>query len=372
MDSSQTSIDKKAFYSRQTTLNSFSLENLKKLNEAKVLVIGLGGLGCPLCLYLVNSGVENLTLVDGDIIDPSNLARQTLYLPENVGEKKVKAAAQRLRKQNPFAKINAYEEMVDFNNIKSIVNNFDLVVDCTDNFETKFLIHDACFELRKNLVIGSVYQWNGWIKSFSFNKESSSTPCLRCLWEDVVNDSCIKNCSEVGILPSTCLVIASYMTNEIVKILIGEEHLENGEDFLIDLLHLNHKKIKWSRNPRCRVCSNEKKPLTIEDYFKISAFEKTYSELKKMDLKQWVLIDIRKVKNDARTFVENNPIFSQFDQIFHTEQTEDFLARLSNEKNILLMCHSGKTSYAATKDLMEKGFKKIYSLKGGAERYSKY
>ena len=224
----------------------------KKILNSKVLVIGMGGLGCPIAEFLTRSGVGSLGTVDHDLICLSNIHRQTLYDEKDLGKLKVKVAKKKLANINSKTKIDIYNFKLDKKKFTKIIKKYDYIVDGTDNFETKFLINDVSLKHKKFLVTGAISKFDGHIFTFNFNNRKN--PCLRCFYqEDTISDD-ILNCESEGILGTIAGIIGTMQANEILKKILNIGKNLNEYILILDLLNLNFRKVKFKKRKKC-ICS---------------------------------------------------------------------------------------------------------------------
>ncbi len=232
-------------FSRQIILKNIGALGQKKIREAKVLIIGMGGLGCPAAEFLTRSGIGTLGIVDHDRVSLSNIHRQTLYTEKNVNKSKVKIAKKKLNEINPKTKINIFNYKLNKIKFNKIIKNYDYIIDGTDNFESKFLINDICLDYKKFLVVGAISKFDGHIFSFDFKNKNS--PSLRDFYqEEVVTDE-ILNCENDGILGTVAGIVGTIQANEILKKILNIGENLNGFIFILDLLNLNIRKIKLKK-----------------------------------------------------------------------------------------------------------------------------
>tara|TARA_Y100000389_G_scaffold112328_1_gene109357 strand:- start:1684 stop:2439 length:756 start_codon:yes stop_codon:yes gene_type:complete len=238
-------------FSRQIILKNIGILGQKKIIQSKVLIIGMGGLGCPVAEFLTRSGVGYLGIVDNDNVNLSNLHRQSLYNINDLKKPKVKVALKKLNQINKKTKITCYKIRLNKNNFKKIIKKYDFVVDGSDNFKTKFLINDFCVKSKKFLVVGAISKFDGHV--FTFNFKSKKSPCLRCFFqEDKISDD-ILNCEYEGILGTVAGIIGSLQANEILKKILNIGKNLNNNILIFDLLNLNFRKVKLNKRKTC-VC----------------------------------------------------------------------------------------------------------------------
>ena len=232
-------------FSRQIILKNIGALGQRKIREAKVLIIGMGGLGCPAAEFLTRSGIGTLGIVDHDKVSLSNIHRQTLYTEKNVNKSKVKIAKKKLNEINPKTKINIFNYKLNKIKFNKIIKNYDYIIDGTDNFESKFLINDISLDYKKFLVVGAISKFDGHIFSFDFKNKNS--PSLRDFYqEEVVTDE-ILNCEYDGILGTVAGIVGTIQANEILKKILNIGENLNGFILILDLLSLNIRKIKLKK-----------------------------------------------------------------------------------------------------------------------------
>ena len=232
-------------FSRQIILKDIGALGQKKIIKSKVLIIGMGGLGCPVAEFLTRAGVGTLGIVDSDNVDLSNIHRQSLYNIKDLKKLKVFVAREKLKKINSKAKINCYKIRLNSKNYQKIISNYDYIVDGTDNFKTKFLINDACKILKKFLVTGAINKFDGHI--FTFDFKSKKTPCIRSFFQEKEISDEILNCEYEGILGTVAGIIGTLQANEILKKILDIGKSLNGNILILDLLNLNFRKVKLSK-----------------------------------------------------------------------------------------------------------------------------
>ena len=224
----------------------------KKILNAKVLIIGMGGLGCPAAEFLTRSGIGVLGIVDNDLVSISNIHRQSLYNQKDLNKSKVKIAQKKLKNINPKTKVNTYNFRLDKKKFIKIIKNYDYVVDGTDNFESKFLINDISLKYKKFLVTGAISKFDGHI--FSFNFKNKKDPCLRCFYQEETITDDVLNCEYEGILGTVAGIIGIMQANEILKSVLNISQNLNGFILIIDLLNLNFRKVRINKRKKCN-CS---------------------------------------------------------------------------------------------------------------------
>ena len=235
-------------FSRQIILKNIGALGQRKIREAKVLIVGMGGLGCPAAEYLTRSGIGTLGIVDHDKISLSNIHRQTLYTEKDVNKSKVKIAKKRLNEINPKTKINIFNYKLNKIKFNKIIKNYDYIVDGTDNFESKFLINDISLDYKKFLVVGAISKFDGHI--FSFDFKNKNNPSLRDSYQEEVVTDDILNCENDGILGTVAGIVGTMQANEIIKKILNIGQNLNGFILIMDLLHLNLRKVKITKRKK--------------------------------------------------------------------------------------------------------------------------
>jgi len=354
--------EEELYYSRQMLLTEVGSGGQEKLKNSKVLIVGAGGLGCPALQYLGAAGIGTLGICDFDKLDISNIHRQTIYQFKDIGKTKVGLAANFISNINPFIKVTRHNEILSQNNIESIFNEYDLILDCTDNFETKFLISDTAVVLKKPVIFASIYQFEGQI--WSYLPEHNS-PCIRCIWEEIPQPGCIGSCAEVGVLGAVPGVLGTMQATLALKFLLGiTNELSESHLTLIDLNNLSIRKIRRIQNPQCPACGNT----TIK-----TKTAKLPAETAKRNLE----IDVEMLSNlssdefemiDIRTELEREqqdtlPYLSR-----HIPITTDYnilLEELLTDKTYVIVCQHGIRSRYAANLLSDHNYENVYTLTGG-------
>jgi len=236
-------------FSRQIVLKDIGILGQKKILSSKVLIIGAGGLGSPVAEFLSRAGIGSLGIVDDDKVGLSNLHRQSLYNTSDIGKFKVKVAKDKIKKINPYTKVTIYKIRLNNNNFKKIINNYDYIVDGSDNFTTKFLLNDFCLKFKKVLVTGAISKFDGHI--FTFNFKSKKVPCLRCFFQESEISDDILDCESEGILGTVAGIVGTIQANEVIKKILNIGAGLDGYIFILDLLHLRFRKVKLNKRKNC-------------------------------------------------------------------------------------------------------------------------
>ena len=236
-------------FSRQIVLKDIGIFGQKKILSSKVLIVGAGGLGSPVAEFLSRAGVGSIGVVDDDKVSLSNLHRQGLYNTSDIGKFKVKIAKDKIKKINPNTKITIYKIRLNNNNFKKIINDYDYIVDGSDNFTTKFLLNDYCLKFKKVLVMGAISKFDGHI--FTFDFKNKKIPCLRCFFQESKISDDLLNCESEGILGTVAGVVGTIQANEVLKKILSIGIGLDGYIFILDLLNLNFRKVKLKKRKNC-------------------------------------------------------------------------------------------------------------------------
>lgn len=249
-------------YARHIVLPGVGGAGQARLKQSSVMVVGAGGLGSPVLMYLAAAGVGRLGIVEMDLVHLSNLQRQVLFDTQNTGQPKAVVAKKRLASLNPHVVLETHTLRLDSGNALSLLENYDLVLDCTDNFPTRYLVNDACVLLGLPLVYGAIHQFDGQLSVFHFQ----GGPCYRCLFPHPPKPGTVPSCSEAGVFGVLPGVIGSLMATEAVKILLGHGDVLAGRLLLYDGLHTRFHSVQFPRRPDCLVCGMNPSVTTLQDY----------------------------------------------------------------------------------------------------------
>lgn len=360
-------ISKLNLYQRQTTLSEIGVEGQAKLNQAKVCIVGCGGLGCVTAVYLAASGVENLQLIDFDTVSESNLHRQVFYKIKDIGKSKAKVLAKYIRKINPFVKVSFSKKAIDKNNVFKQIKMADIVVDCTDNLAIKYLLNDACVLKNKPLVYGSLYKFDGYVATFNFAKAEGNTANLRDAFP-VMPTETVPNCSEVGTLNTIVGIIGLMQANEVIKIIT-----QIGKPLVNQLLIYNSlNNLQFVTKLKKKITKEE-----IEVLFEKENYQEVGCEIQN---ETW-LITSKELKNIFKE--KNNKDYYMVSVIDDIKTTLPFeidkkipLRKLEInkfkevKKPIIVVCNKGISSYLATQKI-KKAYptKVVLSLEKGIHNY---
>jgi len=360
-------------YSRHLIMPEVGMEGQLKLKQAKVLCIGTGGLGAPLGLYLAAAGVGRIGLVDFDTVDFTNLQRQVLFGTSDVGRPKITAAADRLRNLNPEIQIDAYEAQLTSENALELFKDYDIIVDGTDNFPTRYLVNDACVILGKPNVYGSIFRFEGQITVFGY----PDGPCYRCLYPEPPPPGLVPSCAEGGVLGVLPGIVGTIQAAETLKLIIGKGQPLVGRLLLFDALAMKFRELKLRKNPECPVCGTNPTVTKLIDYVQFCGIRgeeapstvTNIPEITPRDLKARLdkgddlyILDVREP--------HEYDICNLNGHLIPLGELPRRVHELDSSREIVAHCRSGKRSADAVEFLQKAGFKKIWNLKGGILAWS--
>jgi len=239
-------------YSRQIVLKNIGLSGQKKISSSKVFIVGAGGLGSPIVDLLCRAGVGEIGIIDHDKVSLSNLNRQTLFNSNDINKYKVKVLKQKLNKINPLVKINIFNKKIDKKNINYFISKYQIIVDASDNFETKFLLNKKSIEFKKKLIVGAISRFDGHVFVFDFKNNKSA--CLQCFYQEKPSDE-VLNCDQEGILGTSANVVGSLQANEILKIIIGTKNILENSILILNTLNLKMRIVKFKKLKKC-ICGS--------------------------------------------------------------------------------------------------------------------
>ena len=232
-------------FSRQLVLKNIGANGQKKILSTKILIVGIGGLGCPAAENLVRAGIGTIGLIDNDIVNLSNIHRQSLFSSKDIKKSKVNVAAKKLKEINPNTKIKTYKSRLTKNNIKNIIKNYEIIIDGSDNFKTKFLINDYCIKLKKKLITGAISKFDGHV--FTFDFRDKKTASLKSFYQEKEISDDIFNCEFDGVLGTTASIVGTTQANEALKMIMNIGQSLKNQILIIDLLNLNFRKVKFKK-----------------------------------------------------------------------------------------------------------------------------
>jgi len=356
-------------YSRQIVIPQIQASGQERIGNAKVLCIGAGGLGSPALMYLAAAGVGTIGIVDFDTVDETNLHRQILYGQSDIGKKKVEVARTKIQESNPLVTINTYPVRITTTNVLEIMTDYDIIIDATDNFATRYLINDAAVLLNKPYVWGSVNRFDGQAAIFW----SSLGPCYRCLHPTPPAPGTVQNCAEAGVLGVLCASIASMQVNEVIKAITGIGELQIGKLMIYEALEAEYSKIDIHKNPHCVICSENPTQVNLLENYESFCGVASAPEISVEDLKKkfaanddFILIDVREPDEFASSRIPGSVLIPKAG--FFDATALDLLPR---DKEIILHCRSGVRSAHCLAIIQGAGFMNSRHLGGGILAWEK-
>ena len=361
-------------YARHLSLPEVGRQGQTRLKNSRVLIVGVGGLGSPVALYLAAAGVGTLGLVDFDEVDITNLQRQILHGTEEIGKPKLESAKRRISSVNPNVQIVKHSCRLDSHNALEILENYDVVVDGTDNFPTRYLVNDACVLLGKPNVYGSIFRWEGQVSVFA----KDEGPCYRCLFREPPPPGLVPNCAEAGVLGVLPGVVGSLQALEVIKLILDEGDSLVGRLLIFDALELKWREVKLKRNPDCPVCGDEPTQKELIDYDVFCGLQGEQSEDPRDSLKRFCEMEPSQLKDQLGS---NNPPFvldvrESFEwdivnlgnfgsYLIPLGELDQRIDELPDDREIVVHCRSGVRSAKAANILADNGFSGLHNLSGG-------
>ena len=361
-------------YARHLSLPEVGRQGQTRLKNSRVLIVGVGGLGSPVALYLAAAGVGTLGLVDFDEVDITNLQRQILHGTEEIGKPKLESAKRRISSVNPNVQIVKHSCRLDSHNALEIMENYDVVVDGTDNFPTRYLVNDACVLLGKPNVYGSIFRWEGQVSVFA----KDDGPCYRCLFREPPPPGLVPNCAEAGVLGVLPGVVGSLQALEVIKVILGEGDSLVGRLLIFDALELKWREVKLKRNPDCPVCADEPTQKELIDYDVFCGLQGEQSEDPRDSLKRFCEMEPSQLKDQLGS---NNPPFvldvrESFEwdivnlgdfgsYLIPLGELDQRIDEIPDDREIVVHCRSGVRSAKAANILADNGFSGLHNLSGG-------
>jgi sulfur-carrier protein adenylyltransferase/sulfurtransferase len=365
-----------ARYSRHLIMPEVALDGQKKLKQARVLTIGAGGLGAPLAMYLAAAGVGTLGIVDFDIVDESNLQRQIIHGTSDVGRPKMESARDRINDINPNVNVEGFEEPLSSENALDIFKDFDIIVDGTDNFPTRYLVNDASVLLGKPNVYGSIFRFEGQASVFY----AEEGPCYRCLYPEPPPPGLVPSCAEGGVLGILPAAIGTIQATETVKLILGIGEPLIGRLLLYDALGMSFREMKLRKDPNCPVCGENPTVTELIDYQEFCGIpqaqaaesvdelpEITVRELKeRLDAGEEVaVLDVREPHEYEVANLE-----AQGAKLIPLGELPNRLLELNQNDEVAVYCKTGGRSAKAVKILQDAGFGNVYNVEGGITAWS--
>jgi sulfur-carrier protein adenylyltransferase/sulfurtransferase len=355
-------------YGRHLIIPEVGMEGQRRLKAAKVLIIGTGGLGSPSSLYLAAAGVGTIGLIDFDTIDETNLHRQVLYSATDVGKSKVETAKERLRNANPNIQIKTYDEQLTSANALGIFKDYDVIVDGTDNFPTRYLTSDACVMLGKPNVYASIFRFEGQVTVF----DAKNGPCYRCLYPKPPPPNLVPSCAEGGVLGVLPGLVGLIQATETVKLIIGRGEPLVGRLLLYDALSMSFEELKIRKNPKCPACSANPEITKLIDYEAFCGVEgaKDINAVSPTELSAELKAGKKVLLLDVREPHEYDIVHIKGAKLIPINQLAERVSELDSADEIVAYCHTGGRSAMATEFLRGIGYKKVRNLQGGVEAWA--
>jgi adenylyltransferase/sulfurtransferase len=370
-------VDEVRRYSRHLIIPDVAMAGQQRMMNAKVLCVGAGGLGSPALMYLAAAGIGTLGIVEFDTVDESNLQRQIIHGQSDIGKSKAESARAKIAEINPYVNVITHETRLDNSNVMEIFAQYDIIVDGTDNFATRYLVNDACVLLKKPYVWGSIYRFDGQASVFW----AEYGPCYRCLYPEPPPPGMVPSCAEGGVLGVLCATIGSIQTTEAIKVITGIGEPLVGSLMVYDALDMNFRKVKIRKDPQCPICSENpvQKSLlpdyeafcgTLSDAAQAASSGSTISvaELKaKMDSgEDFYLVDVREPSEFEIVRIPNSHLIPKQGFI-----DGSVLSTLPQDKPIVLHCKSGVRSAECLAVLKSAGFADASHVSGGVIAWAK-
>ena len=362
-------------YSRHLTIPQVGLEGQQKLKNTSVLIVGSGGLGSPVALYLAAAGIGHLGIVDFDTVDETNLQRQIIYDTAQVGERKVDSARLRLTALNPFIQVDAYHTVFSSANAREIAAEYDILVDGSDNFATRYLLNDLSVLTGKPYVYGSIFRFEGQVSVF----DARRGPCYRCLFPEPPEPDSVPACADAGVLGVLPGTIGTLLATEVLKLALGIGEPLTGKLLLYDALEMSFQTINIRKNPACVVCGEQPEIKDLMDYDEFCGIPTDHArpnilgdgrDILPVDLDRRLRHGDRIQLIDVRDPVEQQVSALEGALIIPVEQITLRAQELDRDTEYVLFCRTGVRSTRAARQLLQMGFKHVFNLQGGINAWA--
>ena len=363
-------------YSRHLVLPEVGVDGQERIKQGRILIVGAGGLGSPAALYLAAAGIGKIGIVDFDKVDENNLQRQIIHSTEDIGTLKTESAKNSINNLNPNVKVETYDVKLNSKNAMEIIKNYDVVIDASDNFPTRYLVNDACVLLKKPNVYGSIFRFEGHASVFNFD----DGPCYRCMFPNPPPKEDIPSCAEGGVLGILPGIIGTIQATEALKIILRKVDVLSGRFLVYDALAMTFKELKLGKNKNCPICGENPKVRELIDYEQFCNMkeeeEKSLEEdeisvhqLKKMveGNEDFILVDVREEHEWDICKIDGARLIPLSRMI---NEDIDILENIKTDKKIVLHCHTGARSAEALNILRNKGFKNLKNLVGGIDAWA--
>ena len=358
-------------YSRHLIIPDVGVEGQRRLKDARVLMVGAGGLGSPIGLYLAAAGVGRLGIVEADVVDVTNLQRQVLHGTKDVGRKKVESARDRIHDVNPHVEVIPHDAWLTSENALQIISQYDLVVDGTDNFATRYLVNDACVLLDKPNVYGSIFRFEG--QSTIFCTEDG--PCYRCLYPEPPPPGLVPSCAEGGVLGILPGLVGLVQATETVKLIAGIGEPLVGRLLLVDAASMQFRTVKLRKNPECPACGTREIKALI-DYQQFCGIRPGEDETAGVPVMTVGELDARRRRGDDLDLVDVREVHEweigriEGARLAPLSRFAEALRTFDSARDVVVYCKVGGRSAKAVKALQEAGFRRVWNLEGGIIRWS--
>jgi adenylyltransferase/sulfurtransferase len=349
-------------YSRHLLIPEVGLAGQERLAAARVLVVGIGGLGSPVLQYLAAAGVGRIGAIDDDAVDETNLQRQTLFSTADVGRSKAAVAAERLHALNPGVRVDAIEGRFDASNARDLVRLYDVVVDCTDRFPTRYLINDACVLEKKPDVYGSIFRFDGQVSVFGLE----GGPCYRCLYPEAPPEGTVPTCAEGGVLGALAGIVGAWQASETLKAILGIGEPLSGRLMLIETLSARVREVRFDRDPECALCGERPTILDavlFDDSEEDSGADEIDASQLDEALNDALLLDVREPHEAVLGIVDGAIAIP-------ASQLEARMHELDTARRYVVACRVGVKSRWALARLRDAGFARVLHLRGGLLAYA--
>ncbi len=357
-------MDNQKRYKRQIILPEIGKDGQGEISNARVLVVGAGGLGCPALLYLSAAGIGHIGIIDFDEVDETNLQRQVLFKTHHIGQNKAEIAAKELSSLNPDIKIEAFAKELSSENIEILFNRFDIIIDGSDNFATKYLINDAAVKTNTPFIYGSILGFDGQVSVFNANEDNA--PCYRCLFPKAPEKH-IANCAQAGVIGAVAGIIGATQAMEAIKLIVDHQSFKPliGKLWIIDMHSMENRILSIKKDPKCPVCNKDKDHIMLNNKSNENISEISTVELIK-DIDKYTLLDVRE---------QNEWDLGHIDGAYHlplSSINKGETPNIGKDKDIAIYCLAGIRSKQAAILLKEKGFTKLTNISGGYEKWVEY
>ncbi|MDG6898293.1 MAG: molybdopterin-synthase adenylyltransferase MoeB [Nitrososphaerota archaeon] len=363
--------EEKTRYSRHIIMPEVGMDGQRRLKASSVVIVGAGGLGNPAAAYLASAGVGTLGIVDDDVVEVSNLQRQVLFSEADIGRRKAEVLRSRLQSINPHVRVNLHQTRLTSANAMDVLRPYDIVLDASDNFPTRYLINDACVLLKKPDVYGSVFRFDGQVSVFSM----ADGPCYRCLYPAPPPSESVQSCSEAGVLGVLTGIIGAVQANQVISMLIGKGATLAGRLMLFDGLDSSFDELRIRRDPQCPVCGPRPTVTRLIDYEEFCGVRRAAEiegDLDPAALKAEMDGGASPFLLDVREPYEYQFCHLEGAKLIPLGQLQSRMNEVDRKASVVVYCHTGVRSSFAAKVLKEAGFTDVRNLTGGIESWAQH